>query len=88
MTSITRMDFLILDEIDKKEKNTVTQIGKLLGCSQSLVSQRIQKFYDTEIVDYDTTKKNRSMKWYYLTDIGKSFFGILKKFDWGDCDDL
>ena len=73
MTRISKLDFLILDEIRKRGMNTVSQIGKDLNTTQPLISQHIQKFYDAQFVNYETRKNNRSMKWYFLTDKGKLF---------------
>lgn len=73
MTTISKLDFLILEEIRKKGMNTVSQIGKDLNTTQPLISQHVQKFYDIAFVNYETRKGNRSMKWYYLTDKGKLF---------------
>ena len=77
--TITRRDYKILFCIYNKGKITATLMAEQVGMSQPVISRNIQKFYDANIVNYEVRKNNRSMKWFYLTDDGKTFLALLKR---------
>lgn len=77
--TITRRDCKILQCIYNRGKITATQMADEIKMSQPVISRNIQKFYDADIVNYEVRKSNRSMKWFYLTDDGKTFLALLKR---------
>lgn len=76
---ITMVDYLILDNLDKKTKNYPSMIAKEIGCKRPTISTNIQKFNDVKIVDYEQNRSDRTKKWYFLTEKGRSFLSILRE---------
>ena len=77
--TITRRDYEILLGIYDSNKITPTELSKKIKIEQTVISRNIQKFYDAGMLNYDVKKNNRTMKWYYLTDDGKTFLVGLKR---------